>query len=312
MNPAKKLTERLIAKLNRHRFLRELRQLQQTPRLQLGGTPVTLLSQVHQRDVWPYLLALKSIARFLKPEHVVVVCDPSMGDGEREIIARHVPGIEFKLAEQCRDPALPVGGTWERLIAIADLVAQGRYVIQLDADTVTLSHPSEVLAAVAEGESFLLATEDGQLVRPCLETAQWAKPHTVGESHIQVHCEAAMAGLPQAEGVRYMRGCSGFAGFAPYSITRQDLRRLSDYMAGLLGARWAEWGTEQFSSNFVLANSPRVRALPHPRYCHPGRAIPDTVFLHFIGYVRFTSDRYARETRRVVADLQAAVQGQTA
>jgi hypothetical protein len=265
---------------------------------------VTVLSQVHQRDVWPYLLAIKSLGRFVRPAKVLVVCDPSFGEAEKAIVARHVEGVEFRAAADCHDPELPTGGTWERLTCIADLVSQGHYVIQLDADTVALAPPADVQAAVAANESFILATEDGQRVEPCLVTASWASGRAVPGAHIQVHCEAAMARLPQPEALRYMRGCSGFAGFAPHSMERAGLRTLSRQMEAMLGARWREWGTEQFASNFVLANSAGVRVLPHPRYCHPGRATPESVFLHFIGYVRFTSDRYAREALRVIADIR--------
>lgn len=182
-------------------------------------------------------------------------------------------------------------------------MSAGEYVIQLDADTVTLAYPSEVVSGVTAKRSFILATEDGQSIEPCQKTADWAVEKAAEGAHIQVCCEAALADLPNSESIKYMRGCSGFTGFAPYSFDRERLRRLSAAMAERLGARWTEWGTEQFSSNFLLSNTPSIFPLPHPKYCHPGREMPETVFLHFIGYVRFATDRYASVTKEVCREL---------
>ncbi len=153
----------------------------------------TALSMVHHRDVESYLLALKSFCRFLHPRKIVMVADPSITDADRALIAEHVQGIEIVPAEDFRETGMPQGGCWERLIAISEYV-QHDYVIQLDADTVTLEYPVEVQKAIAESRSFVLATEDGQDFVSCLEAANWAKPRIASGEHVQALPKPAWIG----------------------------------------------------------------------------------------------------------------------
>lgn len=286
----------------RRRFQRELLAIRQTPPVSPGGDSFTLLSMVHHRDVECYLLAVKSLVRFLAPRRIVVVADPSITDEDRRFIAEHIPGITFLRAEDHRDPDLPQGGCWERLIAIADNVGDD-YVVQLDADTVTLADVPEVRAAIQGRRSFVLGTVDNQDFVSCPAAARWAQEQQTGDDHVQLIAECHLDRLPDAEQRRYVRGCAGFSGFAPGSFSRRDLRELSSRMGVALGSRWSAWGTEQFASNFMVANSTDAVVLPHPKYCHPGRERAGAVFLHFIGYVRFVNDRYATVTREVCAAL---------
>jgi len=304
MNMLGLVMQKTRAAINRRRFDQELSAILETAPVGLGNDRFTALSMVHHRDVESYLLAIKSFCRFLHPQRIVMVADPSITDADRVRIASHVTGIEFVRAEDYREPGMPQGGCWERLIAISDYVKTD-YVIQIDADTVSLLPMPEVAKAVAEASSFVLATEDGQNLISCVEAAQWAKGRDGAGEHIQILAEAHLLRLPRSEHARYVRGCAGFSGFALGSFSRSQLREFSKTMSGILGDRWTAWGTEQFSSNFMVSNSPRACVLPHPKYCHPGRERPGTVFLHFIGYVRFTTDRYARAARETCVALRA-------
>lgn len=286
----------------RYRFLRELPAIRGTPPILPGDQPFTLLSMVHHRDVECYLLAVKSLTRFLAPRRIVVVTDPSITEDDRRSITEHIRDVTLLSAEDHRDPDLPQGGCWERLIAIADNVGDG-YVVQLDADTVTLADVPEVRAAIQSRQSFVLGTEDNQDFVSCLVAAAWAKQQLIGSGHVQLLAESRLDSLPNAECRRYVRGCAGFSGFAPCSFTRQDLRELSSHMGAALGSCWSAWGTEQFASNFIVANATAAVVLPHPKYCHPGGERTGAVFLHFIGYLRFVNGRYAAVTREVCAAL---------
>lgn len=257
---------------------------------------------VHHRDVESYLLAIKSFCRFFSPRRIIVVTDPTITDEDRQQMATHVGGIQFVHAENYRIAGMPQGGCWERLIAIAEFV-QNDYVIQLDADTVALSEMPEVRKAVEESMSFVLATEDGQDFSSCTEAVAWAKKRAESGEHIQILAESSMDGLTDYQALRYVRGCAGFSGFAVGCFNRDKLKTFSDTMSQILGDKWTAWGTEQFTSNFMVSNSPKAVVLPHPKYCHPGREQPGTVFLHFIGYVRFNTDRYARAARETCAAL---------
>ena len=121
---------------------------------------------------------------------------------------------------------------------------------------------------------------------------------------VQLLAECRLAELDPHGRFRYARGCSGFAGFAPASITPQDVLFVSQTMSRLMGSLWSAWGTEQFSSNLLVCSSPGARLLPHPSYCAPTRIKPHTVFLHFIGYARFRTALYAQLARRVAQELE--------
>ncbi len=296
------LINKFRTSLNRGRFEKSLADVLNAPPIKNGDDKFTVLSMVHHRDVDAYLLSIKSFCRFFSPHRIIVVADPTITDEDRAKITKHVLGIHFVRAEDYRVEGMPQGGCWERLIAISDF-AQDDYLIQLDADTVALSDMQEVRNAVEEGASFVLATEDGQTFISCAEAAAWAKGRTDSREHIQIFSEANMNHLPDFESLRYVRGCAGFSGFAPGSFNREKLKAFSDTMSGILGSNWSAWGTEQFASNFMVSNSPKAVVLPHPKYCHPGRERPGTVFLHFIGYVRFATDRYARAARETCAAL---------
>ena len=155
----------LTEKINKARFGWAVRSLLATPPLVRGDTGYTVLSMVQHRDVLPYLLALKSLARFLLPAEVVLVADPTLDVADRALLREHVPHIQVRDAREFHAAGRVQGGTWERLWAISEYAQKG-YVVQLDADTVTLRRPAEVASAIADGVSFTLGTDDGQQIQP--------------------------------------------------------------------------------------------------------------------------------------------------
>lgn len=296
---------KIIERLHRAHFDWRVRSILRTPKVGPGRLDFTLLSMVQHKDVLPYLLALKSISRFLDPARVVVVADPTLHAADRALIRRHVPHIQFHEAAEFRRPGLPVGGCWERLSAIAQYSARS-YVVQLDADTVAVTLPTDVRRAISDQVSFTLGTEDNQAISSTAEAAALANSRLDGNDQIQALAESVLDRLDPQQQYRYVRGCAGFAGFARGSLNPAQLLVVSQKMAALLPGRWSAWGTEQFTSNLLVASSPGARVLPHPRYCAPHRRTAETVFLHFIGYVRFASSMYANTTAQVVSELRLA------
>jgi hypothetical protein len=266
--------------------------------------PFMLLSMVQQRDVQSYLVALKSFALFFNPKRVVVVCDPSLQDADRMTLREHVPHIELCNAEEFTHPDIPRGGTWERLFAISHF-SRENYVVQLDADTLTMRPIPEVVEAVRAGHGFVLGDMPCTPLRSLAEARAHALPKLRPGAHIQTISEAelCMAGLPADS--RYIRGCSGFTGFPRSTAMRDRMIDFSRKMGGRLGEDWKRWGTEQVTSNYLIANSDGVRALPSPKYGTPDCATEDTAFFHFIGTVRFVNDRYETTSRRAIEMIRS-------
>jgi len=283
-----------------------IRDVLDTPPLKPGSMRFILLSMVQKRDVLSYLVALKSFVRFANPQRIVVVCDPSIDEKDRRVLRRHAPHIELRSADEFTHPDIPRGGTWERLLAICNYTKDS-YVVQLDADTVTVDTPVEVIQAIEHQAGFVLGEEADQSLLTLAKTSENARADEWGQSHVQGFSEACMAevGLPAAS--RYVRGCSGFTGFPPSASMLDELLRFSRSMSAKIGmARWASWGTEQVTSNYLVANAAGTRVLPYPRYGTPDAMNEKTAFLHFIGSMRFVNNKYEKTSREVIQCMVAA------
>ena len=114
--------------------------------------------------------------------------------------------------------------------------------------------------------------------------------------------EAALADLPADWDSKYVHASSGFAGFARNSVRLSDLALFSDWMYERFGKQWEEWGSEQISSNYLLANAKGAVVLPFARYaCYePPMSVGDRPFLHFIGSYRFMHGLYKARVKKLL------------
>lgn len=265
---------------------------------------VAILSQLQHKDVLMFLLAAKSFARQVPPRAVIVLNDGSLSHKDRALIGAHIPGVTVLELPEFRSAACPSGGTWERLLAIATFV-KDYYVIQLDSDTLTVGPIREVHDRVQEETAFVLGTWDSQRHESMHErwqTAAGLQPRP--GAHVQLVAEANFDKLKEFNSLRYVRGCSGFAGFPCQSFTREFVERISSQMRAAIGDKWAEWGSEQVMSNIVVANIPGAVVLPHPKYADCQKmTLGETAFIHFIGSCRFKGGTYARLGAEVIKAL---------
>lgn len=305
------LAARIRTRLRRDYFhwhyVRAVRAVLGTPPLTRGVAPFAVLSMVHHRDVLSYLVAVKSFCRQINPSRVIVVCDPSIDAADRAIFRRHVPHIELRDAAEFQHPDIPRGGTWERLHALAQYSREA-YVVQLDADTVTIDSVSEIRDAIFGANGFVLGEKTEQELATFAETRRIAQTHVPesGHAHVQTLAELAMGDAGLGTGRKYVRGCSGFTGF-PQSATMCDaLLDFSRRMHAQVGPRWSDWGTEQVSSNYLVANASGTSVLPFPKYGTPDAESPDTAFLHFIGPMRFVNRRYEKVSMNALDALRSA------
>lgn len=305
------LVNRVIQRIKRDYFRRQYRQVAAqilgTNPVQCGDLPFMVLSMVHKRDVHSYLIAVKSFCHFLNPSRIVVVCDPSIDVADRILIVQHLPHVELRAAEEFTHPDMPRGGTWERLYAIAGFT-RDTYVVQLDADTLTVQPIPEVLNAILAGTAFVLGEMPDTPSRTLVETRTNALPWIEPGAHIQGIAETEMVNVGLPANARYIRGCSGFTGFPPSDSMQETMADFSRRMMANLGKDWARWGTEQVTSNYLASNMRGAAALPFPKYGTPDRSNADTAFYHFIGSMRFTNGKYmakSRQALRLIAEVPA-------
>ena len=269
----------------------------------------TVVSQVCHRDIAMYLVALKSFGQHLRPSKVVVLDDMSLTQGDKQILRAHIRPIEIIPITTVKNEYCPKGGCWERLLYISDSVTT-TYVVQIDSDTVTLLNPTIVAEQVKCNVSFTLGEWRGENIICAQKTAAMVSQDiAAGNRHVQMVAESNLHRLRYDYELKYVRGSAGFAGFARGSFSRSSVERFSQGMAGLIGKKkWGEWGSEQVTSNFIVANSEKAQVLPFPDYCFhaPGTDVESATFVHFIGSHRFHGGRYAHLARQVIARLPQA------
>jgi hypothetical protein len=286
-------------------FDRVARGILQTPPMPVKPGRCTIVSMVAPRDVLMYLVSMKAFYRRLGGGRIVAIVDRDTPRASLDILSSHLPGIEFQILEDIEVGPCQRGGTWERIIHILDLTDRGEYVIQLDSDVMpTGPDLSEVLDCIEHRTAFTMA--DHSKIVSARAAAEFAR--SLQGNYIGNLAEVKMDELPGVDDLLYVRGSSGFAGFAPGGFPR---RKLDDYhveMEKLIGGeRWREWGTEQCASNFAVANTPGAITLPYPGYCsfHPGGERSAVKMYHFIGSFRFDEGRFAQLAREEIAALKA-------
>jgi hypothetical protein len=281
---------RLKRNLRYFKFHQQIRQLLDTPPIEVRDAPHTIVSMVAGYDTRMYILAIKALYHRIGRGNIVVIPD-RMSSASMDLIRRHVRGVAFVPLETINTGHLQKGGTWERLIYCVERSA-AEYVIQMDADILCVGPIPEVLEAINTNTAFNLA--DGIPKKPL---NQWVEDAAARKSDNVVFAfEKTAPGYPHAEKLMYLRGSSGFAGFAQGAVNREFLEDFYDKSLALLGPRWSEWGTEQIASNFCIANSPGSFGLPVPRFLtwenHPVSS--ETSLYHFLGYCRFDQGLLAR------------------
>jgi hypothetical protein len=269
---------------------------------------VILFSMIGTAVLIPYLVAIKSLHFHLGRGRIMLLNDGTLTAEDRAILARHCDNPIILEKPDISTSPCPRDNCWERLLAILDQ-RSGAYVIQLDSDTVTTGPVPEVAAAISANKSFTLAggvSEAEAGFRSATEIATIFHTHGPNVDHVQAKAEVAIASMPNADKIQYIRGCAGFAGFARSDTGRTLVSNFSQAMDERLGDIWQQWGSEQVASNFVIANDPDPVQLPYDRYVnHWSEALPkDPAFVHFIGTYRFGRGNYSRSTQEAIARLK--------
>lgn len=312
--PARRVVDRLVRGARMRRHLREARRILATPPIVPRQDGVVVMSMIGTRGLLPYLVAVKSFHHHLGMGRIVLVDDGSLTDADKRLLAEHCGSPRIIPIAGIETGDCPKGGTWERLLTLLDLRAQD-YVIQLDSDTVTIGDVPEVRAAIADNRSFILLGDpqsEAVGIQTLPDFVAWKYPQgaVAPPAHMQALIESRYGDYPQAARHHYVRGSSGFAGFARGGPSgRAEATTFSRHAEQLVGrATWWLWGSEQVTSNFLLANEPDSRPLPYDRYYNywlqPGSG--DARFVHFVGTHRYSDQLYRRMTARAIDKLSAA------
>lgn len=266
---------------------------------------LVLFSMMGTAVLLPYLVAVKSLWSHLRRGRVVILSDGTLTPGDRAVLAHHCGNPQIIDIADVDTTGFPIGGTWERLLSILDM-RRDDYVIQMDSDTVTLGRPDTVADAIAANVSFtLLGGAEWEIgAQTCAGFTPPAVIPVVAQGHIQTRMERVLAQIADADRLHYIRGCSGFTGFARGDGGRALAGHFAREMQRLLGTgAMHEWGTEQVTSSFVIANDPGAILLPYAHYGNywgdPWDS--DCRFMHFVGAHRHDGSAYRDATAAALA-----------
>jgi hypothetical protein len=274
-----------------------------TAPIQAKDSALRILSMVAERDIQMFLTSAKVFYRRIGHGRFHLIIDRDLPQDRRDLLRRHLSGaVDFVTLEDIDVGRCQRGGTWERLLSCVDLAAN-HYVVQMDADTLAIGDIPEVHQAIAGNRAFTLV--EGAAFKTMDEAgADAERQHT--DNHIVNVTERAFRKHPERHSLRYVRGSSGFAGFAQGGVSRSLVEDFHAAMEAIVGpARWREWGTEQVASNFTVANSPDPLALPWPDYCTvvASTDLKSVRFGHFIGSDRFVGQRLAHTGAATMLEL---------
>src|SRR5450756_74304 len=298
--------------LRRTWFVLNCRALLQTRPICPANADFPLVTQTCHGEVLMNLLAIKSFVRSLgRTPSIVSLNDGSLTEQDRAILARHIPYAKQVHIADVPKARVPKGGSWESLMLVCD-VAQDSYVIQIDSDTLFQHSIEEVNRCLDSNRAFtLLGDRSFPEIESMISASQRAKSNP--SNMIQVLCERTFDQLPESASLKYVRGNAGFIGFPKGSITRDKIEWFSDLMQGLTKEKWNEWGSEQVTTNLLIANIDNSYVLQFPKYlsywAHPEVAYDQASFIHFIGPHRFSNGVYVSSARRVIKALSPDLKG---
>ncbi|WP_373489399.1 hypothetical protein [Blastomonas sp.] len=300
---------RLRSRFNQRRHDAVCRPVLNAPPIVTAHDGLVIFSMIGTAVLLPYLVAVKSLWHALRRGRIMILSDGTLTQTDRALLTEHCGAPEIIEIADVDTGSFPKGGTWERLLTILDWRADD-YMIQLDSDTVTLGPLPEVVDAIAANRSFTLLGGP-QWDIGALTCTAFRPPDVLPESardHIQTHMERALAQITDADRLRYIRGCSGFTGFARGSGGRALAGQFARDMAGLLGSEaMHQWGSEQVTSSFLIANDADPLLLPYARYGNYwGEAWrADCRFMHFVGAHRHDGTAYRDATRAAIDAMNA-------
>jgi hypothetical protein len=266
---------------------------------------LVIVSMVSHVDLMMYLVAIRSFYHHLGEGKIIILNDGSLTTHDRDLLEHHLSPRKIIDAREMNSEKCPHYISWKRLLFISDAV-HDNYVIQVDADTLTLHNIPEAVSCIKDNRSFILGTWREQKIQTMREICERVKSNN--SNHVQVMAEKNLDRLADYEHLNYVRGCAAFTGFAKGSFSRSEVEHFSLQMKAIVGSKWLNWGSEQTTTNYIIANSPHALVLPYPKYAgfKVDRDLSGSSFLHFSGTHRFKRRIYLKTARKLIDSLQAS------
>jgi hypothetical protein len=274
----------------------------ETPPIQPRIDGLVIFSMIGTSSVLPYLVAVKSLWQQLQRGRIAILDDGSLTAQDRAILAQHCGDPQILRLQDIPMGDFPTGGTWERLLTVLDHRA-GEYWLQLDCNTVTLGPLPEVERALSANRSFILLDGENAPTEPVDLTSSAKTCLADGKSSI---IETALGRMAPGLGWKYIRGSSGFAGFAAGNAGRELAAAFLARLKNLIGEDDASVrGAERVASSFLIANEGAPVCLPHKNYAtYAGEPWPEACqFLHFTDDYRHENGAFIEASQRAIGQI---------
>lgn len=293
--------------MNRAWFDFKCRALLDTPPLPSNDDSFTLVSMTCHGELMMYLAAAKSFCHYLgSTPKIVLLSDGSLTESDQVKISTHFPNVKMMHIDDVPKGRVPKGGSWESFLLVTDII-QDSYVVQLDSDTLTMNPIPEIRECIDAGRSFtLLGDRSYPEIESMVDASRRARDNS--STMVQAVCEKSFDQLPESASLKYVRGNAGFIGFPKKSIDRERVEWFSDLMRRLVKGKWDEWGSEQVTTNLLIANLEGAYPLPSPKYlgywAHADIPYDSASFLHFIGPYRYANGFYIKKAKQAIEALK--------
>jgi len=153
----------ITKKIQRNMFNRKCNTILDTDPLHILKDSVIIISMLRHLDIIMYLVAIKSFYQRFSKGEIVILNDGSLTARDLNLLKKHVLPKDIVHISDIKNSVCPKGGCWERILLISEYV-KDYFVIQLDADTLTLADMPDVHQRVSGKTSFTLPTKSGQSI----------------------------------------------------------------------------------------------------------------------------------------------------
>lgn len=300
------------------------RELEKTRPFPVRRNPqVELHTMLSRNDLVPYIVAMKSLLRFLTDVKfaIVVHLDGAWTAAERGRLATHFPGVRCIDEKTARLHCETAEGrdsfaarqrsvyvSWRRLID-TQLFRGCDRLINIDSDILCLNAPTDLLKWL-DGDSrpIVIGQTNGDSTPDKLDGRNWYTPSSEsspGGLPVQSQFLSCLSSLSAATGLplRFLDGgCAGLHGHHA-ELRIAEVQRLVE-AAERLGVPMNKWGAEQSTVVYLLSANGARRLDPRLNFNFFPEQRPNmssAEIVHFIGLSRYHRWIYPRLGRRIVA-----------
>ena len=289
-----------------------------TPTIKINPNAATgIHSIVPHRNLYAYLIAIKSLLRYSNDFAVYVHDDGSLSDDDKILLKDHINGINILCRTQAddyfdkkmQDPFLSkVRTSYTSYLKLFDPTFRStqKRIILLDSDTLFIKYPHHIIEWSKNGGApWYHAAPLGNM--KAVKKSANVKPK---DPHIQTLIMEQLSNINTELDDHYSleQGfCAGFIGYDVDAIGFPRLKRLLENLHKRFGDKIFKWGAEQTIHGLILCGDNAERLPMKDYFVYTQNNAPqadEATFIHFVGENRFFKLKYPRLASSIVNTLK--------